>query len=356
MKSFFYFLAALALISSCSLIESGQTDGVGELRIALAGQQESLSMAGLEIPDTSDFLQTIKSSEGDIVYDGKYGDFPESVSLDAGEYTIAVISEEFSKPAFSSPQFGAEECVIVPSGRTVDVKLVCTQINSGIRLDVDSSFLDAYPDGVLILKSSSGRLVYNYYERRIAYFKPGDVSLVLNEGSTDKLLMTKTLKAKEILSLKVKVAAGSGHSSGSGSLSVSLDTLRLWNSDTYVIGGDDGGSGVYDAMTVSEALSSVGEEEVWICGYIVGGDLSSSSASFDEPFESRTNFLLGPKSSTRDKDECLSVQVPSGYIREALNLVDNPELLGRKICIKANIVEAYYGIPGLKYITEYELF
>ncbi len=223
---------------------------------------------------------------------------------------------------------------------------------------MESGFLDEYPDGVLILKSSLGRLVYGYSEKRVAYFRPGEVTLVLNEGKTDKVLTTRKLEAQDVLVLKVCVASpgGSGQGGGKSSVSLQIDTLRNWKTDEYVIGGDNsGGSGANDAMTVSEALSSIGEEEVWVCGYIVGGDLSSSSASFQKPFDSRTNLLLGPRSSTSDKESCLSVQLPSGDLRDALNLVDNPELLGRKICLKGNIVEAYYGIPGLKNITEYEL-
>jgi hypothetical protein len=99
----------------------------------------------------------------------------------------------------------------------------------------------------------------------------------------------------------------------------------------------------------------VGDKDVWVCGYIVGGDLTSASASFDEPFTSRTNILLGPKSSTVDKDACLSVQLPSGGLRDVLNLVDNPGLLGTKVYLKGDIVEAYYGIPGIKNISEYRL-
>jgi hypothetical protein len=160
------------------------------------------------------------------------------------------------------------------------------------------------------------------------------------------------------LDLKVGVASsGTGGTAGSSSgITLAVDTLRNWKTDEYIIGGDNGkGDGTYDAMTVSEALSSIGAEDVWVCGHIVGGDLTSSSASFDGPFESRTNLLLGPRASTMDKDACLSVQLPSGSLRNALNLVDNPYLLGRKICLKGDIVEAYYGIPGIKNLTEYEL-
>ena len=346
------------VFQSCEALGFASLKPDGELRVAFAGGQEILTRSGLEIPDTSEFILTVTDSKGRTVYDGLYGSSPESFSVDAGSYVVKVMSCQFSKPAFSSPQFGDEQCVVIPSGKTMSVKLICRQLNSGVRLRIDSDFLDAYPNGVLLLKSALGRLLYGYSERRIAYFKPGDVSLVLNEGKTDKVLMTRELQAQEILDLKVGVASsGTGGQTGlSGGISLKLDTLRNWTSDSYIIGGNNGrGEGTYDAMTVSEALSSVGETEVWVSGHIVGGDLTSSSASFDGPFESRTNILLGPKSNTQDKDACLSVQLPSGTLRNALNLVDNPDLLGRKVCLKGDIVEAYYGIPGIKNLTDYEL-
>ncbi len=351
-------LSLTAFLGSCGMLDPEAGGENGELRIAFARNQESLTRAGLAIPDTSDFILTIKDSGGGVIYDGKYGDSPESLPLESGSYTVAVISEEFSKPAFSAPQFGDEQCVVVPAGKTVDLKLVCGQVNSGLRLRIDPGFLEEYPEGIMMLKSASGRLVYNYSEKRIAYFRPGDVSLVLNEGKEEKVLMTRNLKAREILELAVRVASSGGSQTGGGrnAMSVSVDTSRCWLSDEYVVGGGSGsGIGTYDAMTVSEALSAIGDEEVWVCGYIVGGDLSSSSASFEEPFSSRTNILLGPRSSTTDKDACLSVQLPSGDLRDALNLVDNPELLGRKVCLKGDVVSAYYGIPGIRNMTEYEL-
>ena len=346
------------VFQSCEALGLGSLKPKGELRVSFAGGQEILTRSGLEIPDTSDFILTVTDSKGRTVYDGLYGNSPESFEVDAGSYVVRVLSCQFSKPSFSTPQFGDEQCVVISSGSTIDVRLVCSQLNSGVRLRISSGFLDAYPKGVLLLKSAQGRLVYGYSEKRIAYFKPGDVSLVLNEGKTDKVLMTRELKAREILDLKVGVSSSgsAGTSGSSGRITLAVDTLRNWRTEEYVIDGDNGkGGGVYDAMTVSEALSSIGETDVWVCGHIVGGDLSSSSASFYGPFESRTNILLGPRATTTDKDACLSVQLPSGSLRNALNLVDNPDLLGRKICLKGDIVEAYYGIPGIKNLTEYEL-
>ena len=61
------------------------------------------------------------------------------------------------------------------------------------------------------------------------------------------------------------------------------------------------------------------------------------------------------KPSTSSRSSCLSVSLPAGEIRDDMNLVDNPHLLGRKVCLKGDIVEAYYGMPGLKNLVDYEL-
>ena len=346
------------LLPACNLLGPAEAGGLGELRISFARDQEALTRSGFNIPDTSDFILNVKDSDGKSVYEGSYGACPESLSLPSGSYTVSVISEEFEKPAFSRPQFGDEQCVVVPSGGSINVRLVCSQTNAGIRLVVDPGFLFSYPDGVLILKSSTGRIVYGYSEKRVAYFKPGDVSLVLNQGVKDQVLMTRTLNAKEVLELKVGVSGSTGGTeSAAGSMSIQVDTARTWLKGEYIIGGENpGGADVSAALTVTDARNSVGSESVWVSGYIVGGDLSSSSASFKKPFNSRTNLLIGPRSTASDRNSCMSVQLPSGELRDALNLVDHPSLLGRKVYLRGDIVEAYYGLPGIKNITEYELW
>ena len=350
----FSFAAVLLSILSCDLFVDPSSVNEGGLRVSFASNQDILTRSGIDIPDTSDFILTVRDSKDKIVYQGPFGASPQTMSLKPGSYTVNIISEEFSKPAFSAPQFGDEQCVVVASGEITDVKLICTQINSGIRLHIDQAFLGKYPDGSFLLKSSFGRILYSYSEKRIAYFMPGSLSLILTNNGTDNVLLTKTLLAQEILELKVKVSDSKDPSASQTSkgITVSLDTTRVWMSDEYVLGGKGDGGNV---LSVTQALSMAGVEDVVVCGYIVGGDLTSSSASFSKPFSSRTNIVIGPRSSTDSKSECLSVQLPSGEVRDALNLVDNPHLLGRKICLKGDIVEAYYGIPGIKNISEYEL-
>ena len=342
-------------VSACQML--GMPDEAqqkGELRISFNDGQ--ITRISETVPDTSDFLITVSDSDGGIIYDGSYGASPESIMVDAGSYDIYVRSCDFSKPAFSTPQFGERQCVVVPSGGVCDVKLTCVQMNAGIRLRIDESFLKCCPDAVLFLKSSSGKLMYSFTETRVAYFLPGNVSLMMSENSVDRILFTRELQPRSVLDIAVS-AASDPDSPSKESISVAVDTTRNWTSESYVIGEDenDEGEDMSRALTVSQALSSIGAEEVWVSGYIVGGDLTSSSASFDPPFTSRTNIVLGPRSSTDDRDACLSVNLPSGSVREGLNLVDNPSLLGRKVYIKGDIVEAYYGIPGLKNVVGFEL-
>ena len=39
-----------------------------------------------------------------------------------------------------------------------------------------------------------------------------------------------------------------------------------------------------------------------------------------------------------------------------LNLVDNPGLLGKRVCLRGDIVESYFGLVGIKNVTEFQLF
>ncbi len=375
----------LPLLVSCSLFTiqtddseegGGGTSGSGLGVMSLRFDDESVAetkAASGERVDTNSFILSVTAADGTSVYSGKYGDSPEKFSLTPGSYVVKVVSCEFSKPAFASPQYGDEQCVVVPSGSEIGVKLSCTMKNCGVRLNIASGFLTTYPESTLFLSAADGRLLYSYSEKRIAYFNSGKISLLLVNNSSNKTLMSRKLSSGEVLSLAVKVASSSSGgssstTSGSG-ISISVDTTKTWIRDSYTIGGSssggdssDGsssgtsggkGSTDSDALTISQAKACVGETGVWVSGYIVGGDLTSANASFSAPFKARSNILLGPRSSSSSRESCLSVQLSEGDARDELNLVDNPEMLGAEVILCGDIVSAYYGMTGLKNITDF---
>ncbi len=348
----------LPALLACEMLGDGPEGKKGELRVAFGNLPSEETRAAMEMPDTNDFLLYVADSKGEVIYEGSYLNAPESLVVKEGSYTVRALSREFSKPAFSSPQYGDEQEVTVTADETVSVKLICSQVNSGVRLKTSSDFLTAYPDAALVLRSDKGSLIYSYSEQRIAYFLPGNVSLVMTQSGVDNVLLTRWLGSGEILSLGVGVSQKQDSESGlkRDDISISIDTSRVWIEENFVIGEDDGGGeSAAKAISVSQAMSSAGVNDVWVRGYIVGGDLTTASGSFTAPFTSNSNLILGPKPTTTNRSSCLAVQLPTGKVRDNLNLVDHPELLGQKVCLKADVVASYFGLVGLKNVSDYEL-
>ena len=105
---------------------------------------------------------------------------------------------------------------------------------------------------------------------------------------------------------------------------------------------------------MSQARAHVGEKSLWVYGYIVGGDLTSNGKSVKiEGIDKTTHLALADSPSMKEKASCLAVELPKGALRDALNLVDHPEFIGRQIYLKGDVVGSYYGTTGLKSTAEY---
>lgn len=301
--------------------------------------------------DVSDYLLKVSDAKGKTYYEGTYGASPEALSVPAGSYTVSAVSREFQEPAYDLPQLGDTQLVVVGEGETVGVLLTCAQLNSGLQLTVDESFAATFPQGELYLKSADGELLHSYEESRTAFFNPGNVSVVLDDGGVTQTLFARNLRARQMLQMELSAVC----SETSGSIDIEVDTTRQWLSDSYVYGGEDDASYIENALDVTSARARGEADDVWVKGYIVGEASSSGKFVFEPPFGKGTNLVLGLRQGTTDPDYCLSVELKSGAVRDELNLVDNPALHKRFIYIKGDLVSSYYGIPGLKSITEYQL-
>lgn len=351
-------LPLMAALSACE--DFGHPGGgQGELRWIIA-DTGTATRSSAEIPDTNDFLLKVTDAKGKVLYDGAYGDSPESLLVDAGNYTVAIQSIAFTAPGFSRPVYGDEQVVVVKAGATVTVELSCTLRNAGVRLRVAPDFLTSYPDGVLFLKSGDTRLMYGYAESRIAYFQPGPVTLILYNEGKDETLLSRTLESRTILTLAISAPDG-GQAAGS-SIRVAVDTTKTWNNEGFVIGGNgnpddpDKGADTTDAYTVSEAGGHAGENDVWVYGYIVGGDLSTAGSTVKTSnITKNTHLAIAARSSVTAKASCVAVELPKGSVRDGLNLVDHPDLIGSRVYLKGNLVTSYFGTTGLKSVSDYVL-
>ena len=110
--------------------------------------------------------------------------------------------------------------------------------------------------------------------------------------------------------------------------------------------------------TVTEALAAYVDGQqipAIVTGYIVGAVNSApeTGSQFGAEATIATNILISDNPDANDYTECLIVQLPSGDIRSALNLVDNPGNYKKQVKITGS-VEKYFKVAGLKSVTAYE--
>ena len=110
--------------------------------------------------------------------------------------------------------------------------------------------------------------------------------------------------------------------------------------------------------TVTEALAAfVSGQQIpaIVKGYIVGSidDKSISDANFSGTAVLKTNLLIADNADETDIEKCLPVQLPSGAVREALNLVDTPDNYKKEVVLTGSL-EKYFGVAGLKSVSAYE--
>lgn len=120
-----------------------------------------------------------------------------------------------------------------------------------------------------------------------------------------------------------------------------------------IVGGDGTQASPYTvAQLLSQGAPSVAEPDKWVKGVIVGfiPDKSLSEAVFSASGAVATNIVLGATAETASASDVLPVQLPAGVIRSALNLSDNPSLLGKEVLLKGS-VEKYFGACGLKSVS-----
>lgn len=302
------------------------------------------------LPDTNSFILTVTNSDGDPVYNGPYGERPDPMEVSAGSYDLSLRSVKFEAPAFSTPLFGDDRVVAVESGQTLSVAFGCSQLNCGMRLIFSESFTGKFWESDIIISSGEQSLNYSLEETRTAFFMPGILQVTAERNDEEIPLLSRQLEAADMLTLRLSVA----DAMAGDSFSVEVDTARNWLFEDFIFGSGNNGSSIDNALSVADLPLNLGAQDVWVSGYIVGGDVTTSKFNPAPPFKENSNLAVSDSPDATARDECAPVQLPAGEVRDALNLVDHPELIGRKLFIKGDI-ENYFGGVGVKNIKEFLL-
>jgi hypothetical protein len=343
---------AACLAAGCDNLS--EKDGYIDLRF----DRESVSMLNtkgtVSVPDTADFVLTITNSAGVAVYSGSYSERPSELAVPSGTYAIEVVSAAFDVPKFDTPVYGDSQTIAVTAGEHVSVDLECSRINSGLRIQFTERFKKKFADYIMTLSSTKGTLDYGFTETGTAYFMPEDVSYNAKSGLTSVLLFKRSLEAGKVLTIKLD--ATSTETTGTPLFKIYVDTSAVYVSETLTYDEENGsadGKSKATAYTVSQSRQHIGEI-VWVHGYVVGGDLSTSgTVTFATPFTKDTHIAIASSSSESASANCMSVQLPSGDIRTAVNLKDNPGNLGNEIWVYGTIVAAYFKLVGINPTSQY---
>ena len=119
------------------------------------------------------------------------------------------------------------------------------------------------------------------------------------------------------------------------------------------------GTGTSDSpFSVGQVIAgSASGTGVWVKGFIVGwidGKSLAEGAKFNGEATVATNLLLADNANETDYTKCIPVQLPTGAVRDGLNLQANPGNYKKEVSLKGDIAK-YFGAPGLKTVTEYSI-
>ncbi|MDX9695350.1 MAG: DUF5689 domain-containing protein [Bacteroidales bacterium] len=132
------------------------------------------------------------------------------------------------------------------------------------------------------------------------------------------------------------------------------------------LGGGGGGAGTGtgtfdDPYDVEAGISNQGQNGVWVEGYIVGvyetqdelgQSLAEFAPSFTAPFNTPFNIIIADNATETNIANCLIIKLPSGDIRNNLNLVDNVGNKGKIVKTYGDLM-SYFSKPGQQNVTGY---
>lgn len=343
---------AILALQGCSQFNLDEDLGKGSISLAIHSLNLDLYSDGTFLKsgvslDTNNYILSIYSTDGEKVYEGAYGTRPEEITVTPGSYDIGIYSIKFAPPMFDSPQFGDEQTIVVEEGDQAKVSFMCRQLNAGLRLKFSNDFIAKFPgNGVYVIQEEK-RVAYDYSQTKYLYLGAGNFNLAYNKDNKDTVLLSKAFQQGQMVTMTLSYKES--HTSAS-LFSIQVDTTRDWVNFNYNVGLKIPAG----ALSIAEAKECIGEK-VKVFGYILGGDPTTSSIRVGPPFESKSSIVIAASMDERNRGNMMVVELPSGAVRDGLNLVNNPHLLGSPVVVTGTITEAYYGYPGVKSTKNYAL-
>lgn len=251
-------MAVLFTFSAChsEKMETGATDVTGQLSLASMKMEVDLkvdtvypqSRAGV---DVSNFLLTIKNSQGEQVEQYTYSEMPEIISLPVGTYTVVASSAEAATNGFDVPFYtGSTDITIKENELTEVTSLTCRLANVMISVEYDEELRKLMgEDVVTTVKIGDNSLDIPSSETRKAYLiapaSAGSMDITL-KGTIDGESVTEVKRVENVQAGQYNIIkyvlspVDDGNNSVGGNLNIAINIDSSMTSSDETVGVNPG--------------------------------------------------------------------------------------------------------------------
>lgn len=252
-------MVVLFTFSAChsEKMETGATDVTGQLSLASMKMEVDLkvdtvypqSRAGV---DVSNFLLTIKNSQGEQVEQYTYSEMPEIISLPVGTYTVVASSAETATNGFDVPFYtGSTEQFTIKEYELTEVSaLTCRLANVMISVEYDEELRKLMgEDVVTTVKIGDNSLDIPSSETRKAYLiapaSAGSMDITL-KGTIDGESVTEVKRVENVQAGQYNIIkyvlspVDDGNNSVGGNLNIAINVDSSMTSSDETVGVNPG--------------------------------------------------------------------------------------------------------------------
>lgn len=252
-------MAVLFTFSAChsEKMETGATDVTGQLSLASMKMEVDLkvdtvypqSRAGV---DVSNFLLTIKNSQGEQVEQYTYSEMPEIISLPVGTYTVVASSAEAATNGFDVPFYtGSTEQFTIKENELTEVSaLTCRLANVMISVEYDEELRKLMgEDVVTTVKIGENSVDIPSSETRKAYLiAPASASSmeITLKGTIDGESVTEVKRVENVQAGQYNIIkyvlspVDDGNNSVGGNLNIAINIDSSMTSSDETVGVNPG--------------------------------------------------------------------------------------------------------------------
>lgn len=257
----FTLMVVLFTFSAChsEKMETGTTDVTGQLSLASMKMEVDLKVDTVAYPqsragvDVSNFLLTIKNSQGEQVEQYTYSEMPEIISLPVGTYTVVASSAEAATNGFDVPFYtGSTEQFTIKENELTEVSaLTCRLANVMISVEYDEELRKLMgEDVVTTVKIGDNSLDIPSSETRKAYLiapaSAGSMDITL-KGTIDGESVTEVKRVDNvqagqynIIKYVLNSVDDGTNSNGGGNLNIAINIDSSMTSSDETVGVNPG--------------------------------------------------------------------------------------------------------------------